>query len=160
MKIKMFDIVQNYFSEKGWPVCQHEGMPILRFEYEGENGSWFCYARVREDAEQFIFLSILSEKVSTEKRLVVAEYLTRANFGLNIGNFEMDFDDGEVRYKTSIDVTLDRLTSGLIDPLVQASFVAMDDYLPSLKSILKGEITPKDAIQQVRDEQDEYDLLF
>ncbi|CAN1208788.1 YbjN domain-containing protein [Tumidithrix helvetica PCC 7403] len=158
--IKILDLVQEYFIEKDWPVDRHEDLPILRFEYEGENGSWFCYARVREEANQFIFLSTLTEKVPEEKRLAIAEYLTRANFGLNIGNFEMDFDDGEVRYKTSIDVTQDRLTLGLIDPLIQASFVVMDDYLPGFKSILKGEITPKEAIQQVQDEQDEYDLLL
>jgi len=34
----------------------------------------------------------------------VNEFLTRANYGLNIGNFEMDFQDGEIRFKTAIDV--------------------------------------------------------
>lgn len=152
-------IVLNYFTEKGLPVAQHDELPMLRLEYEGNHGRWFCYARVREDAEQFIFLSILSEKVPEDKRLAIAEFLTRANFGLNIGNFEMDFDDGEIRYKTSIDVTGDRLTTGLIDPLVKASLVAMDDYLPGITAVLAGETTPKEAVETIREEEDGYDLV-
>jgi len=42
------------------------------------------------------------------------KFLTRANYGMMIGNFEMDFTDGEIRYKTSIDVEGDKLSSALI----------------------------------------------
>jgi hypothetical protein len=156
----LFDVVMRYFVDKGWPVDQHKELPILRLEYEGDNGRWFCYARVREEANQLVFLSVLSEKIPEEKRLVIAEYLTRANFGLDIGNFEMDFSDGEVRYKTSIDVTHDRLTHGLIDPLVKASLVAMDDYLPGIKSVIAGEATPHEAIEKVHEDTEDYDLIL
>lgn len=33
----------------------------------------------------------------------MAEFVCRANYGLRNGNFEMDFNDGEVRYKTFVD---------------------------------------------------------
>lgn len=42
------------------------------------------------------------------KRLAVAEILTRANLGMIIGNLELAFVDREIRYKTSIDVEGDR----------------------------------------------------
>ena len=32
----------------------------------------------------------------------VGEYITRANYGLTLGNFEMDLRDGEVRYRASL----------------------------------------------------------
>ncbi len=40
-------------------------------------------------------------KAPEEKRLAIAEFVARANDGLRIGNFELDFGDGEVRYKRS-----------------------------------------------------------
>jgi len=49
--------------------------------------------------------------VISSKRGAVAEFINRANYGIIIGNFEMDFADGEIRYKTSIDVQGDKLTS-------------------------------------------------
>ncbi len=50
--------------------------------------------------------------------MAVAEFITRANFGIVIGNFEIDFSDGEIRYKTSIDVEGDRPSFALIKRLV------------------------------------------
>ena len=41
-------------------------------------------------------------KVPVEQRAAVSEFITRANYGLTKGNFEMDFSDGELRYKTTI----------------------------------------------------------
>ncbi len=34
-----------------------------------------------------------------DKMQDMAEFLHRANYGLNMGNFEFDFRDGEIRYK-------------------------------------------------------------
>ena len=41
-------------------------------------------------------------KVPVEQRAAVSEFITRANYGLTNGNFEMDFNDGELRYKTTV----------------------------------------------------------
>jgi hypothetical protein len=49
------------------------------------------------------------------------------------------------------------LTTGLINPLVQAGLVAVDDYLPGIQAVLAGAATPSAAIQQIRDEQAEED---
>ena len=35
-------------------------------------------------------------------RVAAAEFEPRANFGLDIGNLELDMTDGEVRYKSSL----------------------------------------------------------
>lgn len=45
---------------------------------------------------------ILPFKAEESQRAAVAEYITRANYNLNVGNFEMDFSDGELRYKTTL----------------------------------------------------------
>ncbi len=66
-----------------------------------------------------------------------------------IGNFELDFTDGEIRYKTSIDVEGDRLTSALIRQLVYANVTMMDEYLPGIKAVVEGELSPEDAIAKI-----------
>lgn len=162
--VSLLKVAQNYFAEQGWPVTKHAELPVLRFEYQGDNGEWVCFTRIKETSDQVIFLSVLEEKVPEDKRVKLAEFLTRANFGLNIGNFEMDFEDGEIRYKTSLDVSQGRLTTGLFDPLVKASLVAMDDYLPGIRAVLAGTATPKQAVEDVlakiEDENSGYDLII
>ncbi len=155
--------MQAYFQEKEWPVAQHATEPILRFEYQGEHGTWFCYARAREDARHFIFLSVVEEKVPEALRPAMAEFLTRVNFGLNIGNFELDLEDGEVRYKTSLAAPDLKLTSRMIDPAVESNLQNMDDYLPGIQAVSRGEQTALAAFEAVtkaiQDEADSYDSI-
>ena len=49
-------------------------------------------------------LNTVQERNCYEKEYFnkVSEYLHRANYGLQNGNFEMDYRDGEVRYKVYI----------------------------------------------------------
>jgi hypothetical protein len=61
----------------------------------------------------------------------------------------MDFDDGEIRYKTSIDVEGDLLTTDLIKQLVYANIMMMDHYLPGIQAVIDGTMSPKQAIQAI-----------
>ena len=62
----------------------------------------------------------------------MAEFVTRANRGMRIGNFELDFDDGEIRYKTSMDVEGGDLTDKMIDNLLRANLTTTDRYFTGL----------------------------
>ena len=73
----------------------------------------------------------------------------RANYGLHIGNFELDMGDGEVRFKTSIDTESTALSFELVRNVVYANVMQMDRYLPGLMAVLGGQATPADAIDQV-----------
>lgn len=132
---------------------QLEGEPLLQMGFQGENGQWTCYAKARETQEQLVFYSICPVKVPEYRRMVVAEFLTRANCGMIIGNFELDFADGEIRYKTSIDVEGDRLSFPLIRQLVYANLKMMDAYLPGIMSVIYSSVLPVDAIASIEEQQ-------
>jgi hypothetical protein len=146
---QFFEEIVNFFEEDGWSFVQIEGEPLLQMVFQGENGKWTCYAKARDDQEQFVFYSVCPVNAPDSKRLAVAEFLTRANSGMIIGNFEMDFEDGEIRYKTSIDFEDDSLSSALIKRLVYANVMMMDAYLPGMMSVIYGDVTPVDAIAQI-----------
>ncbi|MBD0342851.1 MAG: YbjN domain-containing protein, partial [Microcoleus sp. Co-bin12] len=73
----------------------------------------------------------------------------RANYGTIIGNFELDFASGEIRYKTSIDVEGSTLTFPQIKQLVYTNVMMMDRYLPGIMSASAGGMEVKDAIAQI-----------
>ncbi|MEO3704272.1 hypothetical protein [Trichormus azollae] len=62
--------------------------------------------------------SFCPQNTLKSQRMAVAEFIARGNFGIVIGNFEIDFSDGEIPYKTSIDVKGDRPSFALIKRLV------------------------------------------
>lgn len=145
----LMDTVIRFFQEDDWPFEQLEGRPVLRTGFRGDNGNWRCYAQVREEQEQFIFYSVLDVYVPENRRPAMAEFLTRANYGLIIGNFEMDWNDGEIRYKTSIDVEGSQLSVPLVHRLVYVNVLMMDRYLPGIMQVAFGNIDPAVAIANV-----------
>ena len=68
---------------------------------------------------------------------------------MTIGNFELDFNDGEIRYKTSVDVTDGRLTSALIKKLVYTNVFTIDEYLPGIRTVLEANVRPGAAISAI-----------
>jgi len=151
----IFQKVVEFFKDDGWPFEQLEDEEILRLEYEGENSKWRCFAHVIEESQRFVFLSSLANFVPKLMRLEASEYLTRANFGMEVGNFEMDFSDGTVRYRTSVDVEGGELTSTMIKNMVYLNIAVMDQYLPGLKKVVKDGMEPEKAIEEVEAEDSE-----
>ena len=146
---QILETVLKFFSDDEWPFSRLEERPILRTGFAGDNGEWTCYAQVQEEQERFIFYSVCPVKAPEEKRPAMAEFLTRVNYGLVIGNFEMDFSDGEIRSKTSADFEGDRASVAVIKNLVYANVLTMDLYLPGIMSVLYGDVSPAQAITQV-----------
>jgi hypothetical protein len=101
---KHYEIVCDFFHDQAWPFAEHDSLPIIKVDYEGAAGRWTLYVGVGEEAEQVIVLSELPARAPVDRRPAMAELLSRANYRLNIGNFEMDCDGGEIRFRTSIDV--------------------------------------------------------
>ena len=99
--------------------------------------------------EQFIFYAVCPVKADESARLAVVEFITRANFGLRIGNLEMDFLDGEVRYKSSIDFEGETLTPRLVRNTIYPAVQTVDRYLGGLLKVMYGGSTPADAIAEV-----------
>ena len=145
----MFDTMLEFFKQDEWPYRQIEGQETLSLNFSGKNGGWACYARANAEKEIVLFYSYCPVKAPEDKRPVLADFLTRANYGLYIGNFEMDFNDGEVRYKTSIDVEGNGLSTALVKRLAYDNVSVMDKYMPGIMSVIYGGASPTEAIAQV-----------
>ncbi|NEP27345.1 YbjN domain-containing protein [Moorena sp. SIO3I6] len=145
----IYTTVIDFFKAEEWPFLEEENESILYMNFKGENGEWSCLAKVKEEENQFIFYSLHPEPVPEEKRQAIAEFITRANYGTILGNFELDFDHGEIRYKTSIDVEGDSLSFALIKQMVYANVMMMDEYLPGIMAVIEGEVEVKEAILQI-----------
>lgn len=145
----LLDIAKQFFIEDEWPVKDIEGETILSTGFSGQNGQWRCRARTDEERFQLYFHSYFPKNAPYETRPAVMEFLTRANYGLLIGNFEMDIHDGEIRYKTSLDVEGDDLTPALVKQLVYANVLTMDRYFLGLEAVLDETQTPAQAIKMI-----------
>ncbi|NLE45144.1 MAG: YbjN domain-containing protein [Chloroflexi bacterium] len=147
--LQAFETLSQFLEQDGWYPQQLEGTHIFRMGYAGTNGQCVCYAQIAVDAEQFMFYVVGPVKTPEDARLRVAEFVARANYGLRIGNFELDFNDGEVRYKSSIDFEEATLTPALIRNAMYPAVQTMDHYLAGLMAVTYGGKTPAEAISEI-----------
>ncbi|BAZ29533.1 hypothetical protein NIES4074_19800 [Cylindrospermum sp. NIES-4074] len=145
----IFEIIVNFFKEDNWLFEEIKSEAVLQMAFQGKSGRWSCYAQFKDVQHQFIFYSVCPITAPESQRLTVAEFIARANYGLTIGNFELDFRDGEIRYKTSIDIEDDRLSFVGIKNLVYTNVNMMDKYLPGIISVIAGDVSPEFAINQI-----------
>jgi hypothetical protein len=147
--LQAFATLGRFLEEDGWHPQQLEDKHIYRMGFSGQNGQTTCYAQVRMDLEQFLFYVMAPVKAPEEARPAVAEYITRANYGMRIGNFEMDFSDGEVRYKSSLDFERVDLSAELIKNTIYPAVETMDRYLPGLMAVIYAGRSPAVAIAEI-----------
>ena len=89
-------------------------------------------AEAHEERDQAVVYAVVEAHVPEERRAEVALLLHRINAGLYLGNFELDLDDGEIRFKASIDFGGTPPTPELIRPLLAAATMTTKRYLPEL----------------------------
>jgi hypothetical protein len=126
------------FRENGWPFSEVQGASVLLSELSGDLGRWRFYAQVVEELELILFYSVCPLRVPEHRRYEVSEFLTRANYGLAAGNFELDFADGEVRYKTALQLQVDGLDGATLRRVMRANGVAVETYLPGIGAVIAG----------------------
>ena len=144
-----FETVVDFFESDDWPIELLDQGTAFTTAFKGESARWMCMGRVREEHSQFIFYSVCPVLVPENRRSEISEFINRANFGMLIGNFELDYTDGEIRYKTSIDSEGGELTKPIIRQLVVANVLMMDRYLPGVMAVAFGGASPTQAIMGI-----------
>jgi hypothetical protein len=145
----LIDDVVAYFEVRGWPISRHESLPIVRMDFATDNTEGTMFVQVFPARRRVVAYAALPDRVPEARRVEVAELLTRANGALAVGNFELNFDDGEVRFRSGIDLGSTPLTDELIDPLVQSCLVSVGDHAPAIRAVADGTQTPQAAIEAV-----------
>jgi hypothetical protein len=150
--LQAFATLGQFLTEDEWHPQQLEERYIYRMGFSGKNGNTTCYAQIRVDLDQFLFYVLAPVKAPKETRPAVAEFITRANYGMRIGNFEMDYSDGEVRYKSSLDFEGATLSPEWIKHAIYPAVQTMDRYLAGLMSVIYGQTPPEQAIDEIEGE--------
>jgi hypothetical protein len=147
----MFQQIINFFKNQGWEYTQIEHKNAAVLGIDGKNGKFQFFTEVIEDENKCIFFSICGANVPENKKLEMSELLTRLNFGKFLGNFEMDYEDGEVRYKTSLYYDNSTKTNQAIGKFIMTNIITMDISLVAIMKLIYSDITPLQAYEIVKD---------
>jgi hypothetical protein len=146
----IMDSVKEFFEIDEWETRQlAEADNVLQTGFRGDNGEWDCLAVALEDSGFFLFYSMCPRTCPPERMPQMIEFIHRANFGLNLGNFELNVDDGEIRFKTSVRLDGESVPYKLCQHLVHHNVLVMDEYMPGIQCIVDGDFSAEAAIMIV-----------
>jgi len=149
---EMLRIVREILDEQGLDA---ENVAAVKFA-EGSNTTeivrcaaaldcGLCRLFFGIEENSVIHYLIMPTKIPEAKRIDVVTYFTLINYGLKPGNFEMDLDDGEVRFKIACFLPGSRLSPEMVAGMILIAATIVDKVYPGLMSIIYAGKPPKRA---------------
>ena len=138
-KAELIDEVRDYLDRNDW---NYEYMDMKSAILTGVNlkcklQSTKLYFLFNDNG--FTLYSNISMKADEATRMMAMEFITRANYGTRIGNFEMDADDGEIRYKVYISTRdEENLNNEQVEEAIYVSVSMLNRYGDGLMKVLMG----------------------
>ncbi len=140
---------------RGWDLNQIEELSgiILEMDYIGYEGQFKCQLQVKNKQREFLCYALYPQVVPPSKLLVLAELFARMNPG--IGNFDLDWDSGKMRYRISIDFHGSQFNPVLAIRQAYICASEMDEELPLFRLVIEEDVPPTEALAQFYDYSDE-----
>lgn len=141
------DTVLRHLNERDIPFDTSDGNDEVRFTIKGMSSDYTVYAEIDEPLlKVFTYPGIY---VPAGARPQVAEVLCRVNWWLKAGEFEMDIDDGRVRFYAYALLADNDLSDEAIEYVLARAFGLLDEYVPAILSCIYGNIEPAEAVRDI-----------
>lgn len=156
----------NYNKEIATAIDQFLQEDDWRYSFDGRRGEFFFRLSVRSKLQQIEYSVRVMKKEyvvygilplggdEEDKELMgrLAEFVCRANYGLHNGNFELDFRDGELRYKSYVDCEGALPGKKVIKNSIYCTAIMCNRYAPGLLDILFGGAAAEQAVDKCEKE--------
>lgn len=147
--MNLIDIAQTCLDDMQLPATRVPNLPVINLPIDSENGKLNMFIHSHEETHRiFVYTRPQDLLVPIERIGALAEFLTRANYGLPLGNFEIDMNDGEMNFKNSLDISDGVLTTKMVQTLIVFSLECLNRYLPGIREVIGG-TAPKAAIEAI-----------
>ena len=148
--------LEKYLYSHHWSYEYDEEKGALRMTVALKNSKLQeCGVMIQLRDQYFIVYATTDIRAGEDCREKVADYLSRVNYGLRWGNFELDMSDGEIRYKVLVDCGKDcdsMPSDSVIEHSLYYPISAMEKYGDSLLGVMFGFMTPVEAIEKAEAE--------
>ena len=154
-KDRVIEMIHDFFKEINWQYDYDESKNIFHSGISMGNviGNLRIVIYVRE--RYYKVYAILSSKSDNEHIVSIAEYLHRANYDLNNGNFELDYNDGEIRYKMLVPFQGIEFSKRIVDESIIVPIMMFNRYGKGLIKLMVGSGSPKELIEEAETPSDE-----
>ncbi|MHB1404146.1 MAG: YbjN domain-containing protein [Desulfitobacteriaceae bacterium] len=153
--MSLFEMLGIVLNEDGWNCETDAKNQIVRLEIRGVNAAFYAFIIVDDEQESLLCNTHIKLRVPAAKHLEVCEFMNRVNYELANGNFEMDMEDGEIRFRTYLDLSGAEPSKEQILNLIWNGVQSFDNYYPGLLKIIHNGFTAEEAIRFCENSQEQ-----
>ena len=143
--MSLFQVLYNILKQNGWEFNFDNKNEIIRLQINGVNTNFHAFLLVDEEKESLLCNTHINQKIPYYKRLEVCDFMSRVNYELANGNFEMDMDNGEIRYRTFLDLADAEPSKDQVLNIVWNGVISFDTYYPGLMKLVYGDYSAEEA---------------
>jgi hypothetical protein len=114
-----------------------------------DKAAYELFMTVDEPRECLFCYLVFPTRAPERRRQAVAELLARANWRLALGSLDLDFSDGDVRFRCAVDVEDGVLTPKMLENMVSAGVWTLDTYHDALVRVMISGEEPGTAFATV-----------
>jgi hypothetical protein len=141
----------KFLDEDDWRYQVIEDKEIIRFSIQSETTDFDCVVDIEQERNLFVVYLIAPNRVPASKRTTIAEFMVRANYGLVLGCFEMDMDDGEIRFRVGMRMEDSELTPAMCKAIIYTSLATLSRFYGGLMAVIFGDMTPTEVIAKIEE---------
>ena len=149
---KTLDVVSAFLDEEGFHYHVCADRPTVEMEAEGRHCVFFIRIAVfgEEPKRGLAVWARFPIVVPESQRVRMAEAITRANYDLNYGCFELDMSDGELNFRAEMPLYDGEATQKQVSCLVRKSWSTADYYARAFMRLMYGEdLSPAEVVAEV-----------
>ena len=143
--------IKSYLKEDDWHFSFDEETGLFRFGLSLSSKIKKINYIVDVKEDEYIVYAIAPIGADEEDKKMMAnmaEFVCRANYGLKMGNFELDMRDGEIRFKCFVDCDGITPTDNMVRHSIHCPAAMFKRYGSGIVDIIFGNATAKEAFEK------------
>ncbi len=140
-----YETVVQHLRAKKIHFSENGKQDAVFFSVAGENGHWGIRVQIFEEMERVLIVSSPGVPCPENRRVALSEFLNRINSGLMQGNFDLDMNDGQTRFRTCLECSGQTLSESHLDLFFCLHFTTLDHYFSSLMRVIYGQLSAEEA---------------
>ena len=149
---ELFDFAEEYCKSYEWNYDADRERHIIALSI-GLRCQLKSVRMIFDVKDNGIIIYVIAKlNASPEDYADFAEFITRANYGIAVGNFEFDYRDGEIRYKSNLISHQGLPSIEDMELAVDSALFAFDHYGNGISKLLLGFGEAEYLIQEIEKE--------
>ncbi len=146
----LVEVVRGHLEALGLTLDSTPDSPVLSADLSLSHLT--ATLRVAQDtsaeSDPLVFVMILPIRVPPARRVILAETLLRVNYQLRLGSFEMDYEDGELRFRLTLVLGGNEPDKEQVGRWLLLTSTMVDGFFPVFAGVMYGSLSPLQAVEQ------------